>query len=125
SNIVKFLIIIFQAIKYQYRLIYIRLLYLNFLESPGQCPVLLKMVSVFLVCGSTDTAKSAGVQQWLQYIGCIDRTAAGSAGSDYCMDLVNKKNGTRNLFNVFQGSLETGFKIAAIFSPGKHCSHIQ
>ncbi len=82
ADLVVALVIGLQAAQDLDRILDRRLVDVDLLESPDQCPVLLKIVAVFLVGGRADAADGAAGKRRLQQVGGVHRAAAGRAGAD-------------------------------------------
>ena len=81
--------------------------------------------AVFVIGGGTDTAQMAFRESRFEQIGSIHGAAGGAACADDGMDFVDKQDGMLDFGQLFEYSLDTGFKIAAIFSAGQERAHIQ
>ena len=64
--------------------------------------------------------------EWLlQYVGRVDRSF-GSAGTDYCMDLVDEDDRlTCRGFDLLNHRLQPILELSAKLGPGDHCGNVE
>ena len=104
---------------------FVRFVYHNNLETTFERLVLLKIFLIFIQCRSTDRTQFATGQSWFQDIGGI-HCAFALAGTDQCMDLIDKKNDFPIRFSHFiDYGFQTFFKFTFIFGSGNQSPHIQ
>src|SRR5208337_3837220 len=82
------------------------------------------MVPVFFVGGSPDATQSARVQQRFQNVRGIHRAAAGSAGTDNGMNLIDKKNRVGDFTDALKGRFKPGLKISTVFCTSEQRPHV-
>ena len=87
--------------------------------------VFVKNGAVFVVGGRADAAQRAFRQRGFEQVGCVHRAAAGAACADDGVDFVDKQNGVRDFFELFQYGFDPRFKVAAVFRARQKRTHIQ
>ena len=97
---------------------------LHRLETTLQGRVLLDVFAIFVERGGSDAAQFPAGQLWLEQIGGIHRTFAGT-GSDNGVQFVDKQNDLAFAGSDFlQKGLEPFFKFPAIFRSGEHAAEV-
>ncbi len=86
-------IITFETLEDFYCFIDTRLQHINLLESPCKCSILFKEVFIFFVGGRTDATEFTATKHRLENICRIEGAAAGSSGTDNCMNFVDDQDG--------------------------------
>ena len=81
--------------------------------------------TVFVISGRTDAAQRAFCQRRFEQVRRIHCAAAGTACADDGVDFVNKQDGVRDFFELFQDGLDPSFKVAAVFRASQKRTHIQ
>lgn len=81
--------------------------------------------AVFVVSGRADAAQRAFRQRGFEQVGRVHRAAAGAARADDGVDFVDKQNGLRDFFELFQDGFDPRFKVAAVFCTRQKRTHIQ
>ena len=81
--------------------------------------------AVFVVSGRADTAQRTFCQCGFEQVGRVHRAAAGAARADDGVDFVDKQNGLRDFFELFQDGFDPRFKVAAVFRARQKRTHIQ
>ena len=102
-----------------------RLVDVDLLEAPDQRAVLLEIVAVFLVGGRSDAADHAARQRRLQQVRGVHRAAAGGAGADHGVDLVDEQDRARLCLELGQHRLQPLLEIAAIARAGEQRAHVE
>ncbi len=105
AHLVVLLVVGLQAAQDLDRVFERRLVHVDLLEPPHQRAVLLEVVAELLVGGAADAAQSARRQRRLQQVRRIHRPAAGRAGADHGVDLVDEQDGA----GLFSSSVTTAF----------------
>src|SRR5204863_8002953 len=95
------------------RMLYRRLVHVYLLGAADDRAVLLEIVAVFLVGGRADAADDSAGERRLQQVGGIHRAAAGGAGADHGVDLVDEQDRAGLRFKLGQYRLQSFFEIAA------------
>ncbi len=119
------LVIRTQALQYINRFPYRGLKELYLLEPPGKGTVLLKIVFVFLIGAGADAAQPAGIQDRLQDVRRIHRTAACGPRSDDRVNLVDEEDDAGDFFKLPDGGLQARLEIAPVFCAGKERPHVE
>ena len=81
--------------------------------------------AVFVIGGGADTAQMAFGEGGFEQVGGIHGAAGGAACADDGVDFVDKQDGMLDLGQLFEYSLDAGFKVAAVFGAGQERAHIQ
>ncbi len=98
---------------------------INFLETPRQCPVLLKNTAEFLVGGRADTAQFTRSQHRFDQVGSIHDTTGSGTGADDRVNFINEQHRTFNLVQFGQYRFESLFEIATVLGAGQQCAEIE
>ena len=102
-----------------------RLVDVDLLEAPDQRPVLLEVVAVLLVGRRAHAAQVARRQRRLQDVGCVHRAAAGGAGADHGVDLVDEQDGARRRLQLGDDVLQPLLEVAAVAGAGQQRAHVE
>ncbi len=81
--------------------------------------------AVFVVSGRADAAQRTFCQRGFEQVGRVHGAAAGAACADDGVDFVDKQNGVRDFFELFQDGFDPRFKVAAVFRARQQRAHIQ
>ena len=99
--------------------------HVDLLEAAHQGAVLLEILAVFLVGGRADAAQDARRQRRLEQVGGIHRPAAGGAGADHGVNLVDEQDGALDAFQLLDHGLEPLLEIAAIAGARDQRAHVE
>ena len=99
--------------------------HVDLLEAADQRAVLLEVVAVFLVGGRADAAQLARLQRGLQEVRRIHRAAAGRAGADDGVDLVDEQHRVGLLLELGEDRLQPLLEVAAIARAGEQRAHVE
>ncbi len=99
--------------------------HVDLLEPARQRAVLLEMLAEFLVGGGAHGAQLAALQRGFQKVRGIHRPAAGGAGADHGMDLVDEQHRVGVILQLVDHGLQPFLEIAAIAGPGQERAHVQ
>ena len=102
-----------------------RLVDVDLLEAADQRPVLLEIVAVFLIGGRSDASEVAAGKGRLEKVRGVHRAAAGGAGADDRMDLVDKEDHVLLVGELGQHRLDALLEIAAVPGAGKQRPHVE
>ncbi len=102
-----------------------RLVDVDLLEAAEEGAILFEVVAELLVGGRADAADRAAGQSRLQEVRSIHRTAAGRAGADHRVDLVDEENGVRHLFELGDDRLQPFLEIAPVARSGEQGAHVE
>ena len=102
-----------------------RLVDVDLLEPPRQRPVLLEVLAVLLVGGRAHAAQRARLQRRLQQVRGVHRPAAGRAGADHRVDLVDEEDGVRVRLELLHHRLQPLLEVAAIARAGEQRAHVE
>ena len=97
----------------------------DLLESADQGAVLFEIVAVLLVGGRAQAAQGAALERWLEQIGGIERAAAGRAGADHGVDLVDEQDRAIVGLELGEHALQALFEIAAVTGAGEQRAHVE
>lgn len=97
----------------------------DLLEAPCERTVLLEDPAVFLERGRADATQFARCQRRLDQVGRIHRAAAGGAGPDDGVDLVDEQDGARDLLDRRQYALQALLEVAAVLGARHQRAEIQ
>ena len=97
----------------------------DLLKAPHQRPVLLEVAAVLLVGGGADAAHHPALQGRLEDVGGVHGAAAGGAGSDHRMDLVDEEDRPRHALELGDHRLEPFLEIAAVAGAGEQRSQVE
>ena len=102
-----------------------RLVDVDLLEAADQRPVLLEVVAVLLVGRRAHAAQIARRQRRLEDVGRVHRAAAGGAGADDGVDLVDEQDRARRRLQLGDDVLQPLLEIAAVACSGKQRAHVE
>ena len=102
-----------------------RLVDVDLLEAADQCSVLLEIIAVLLVGRRPDTADDAAGKCGLEQIRGVHRSAAGGAGADDGVDLVDEEDRPGLRFELGQHRLQSLLEIAAVARSGEQRAHVE
>ena len=114
------LVALLQAAQNGNRVFNIRLADKHNLEAPLQRRILLDVLAIFIERCRTDGTQLTTRQRRLQHIRGVDRAFRRACAHQRMQFIDEQDDLPLRIFNLFQHSLETVFKLAAIFCPGKH-----
>ncbi len=101
------------------------LVHVDLLEPAHQRAVLLEVVAELLVGGRADAAERAGGERRLQQVRRVHRAAAGRAGADHGVDLVDEQHRARLVLELRHDRLQPLLEIAAIARAGEQRAHVE
>src|SRR5690349_9600973 len=114
-----------QAPQYRDRVFDRWLIHEDRLKATLQGGVLLNVLAVFIKCGCANAMQLSTCEHGLQEVAGIHR-ALGLAGADNGVQFVDEKNYLAFCSLYFlEHSLQSFFKLTAVFSAGNQCSHIE
>ena len=125
ADAVVFLVAGLEAAQDADRLVDARLVHVDLLEAPGQCAVLLEVVTVFLVGGRADAAQGPALQRRLEQVGGVHRPAAGGARADHRVNLVDEQDRAVMGFDLGQHGLDALLEIAAVAGARQQHAHVE
>src|SRR5690606_30513276 len=96
----------FQSFQNQIRIFNARLQHIDFLEAAAERAILFKNAAILLERSRSDTAHLPRCEQWFEQIRSVHHTTGRSTCTDDGMNLVDKQNRMRALFQLGQQSLE-------------------
>ena len=102
-----------------------RLGYVDLLEPPRQCAILLEHAAEFLIGRRTHAPQLARRQLGLEQVRCVHHAARGRAGANDGVNLVDKQYSAVLLAELGEHALEALFEIAAIFRTGDQRPEIE
>jgi hypothetical protein len=102
-----------------------RLVDVDLLEAPDQRPVLLEVLAVLLVGGRADAAQGAAGERGLEQVGGVHRPAAGGAGTDHGVDLVDEHDGAGIVLDLLDDRLDALLEVAAVAGAGEQRAHVE
>ena len=102
-----------------------RLVDVDLLEPPNECPVLLEELAIFLVSRRPDASDRARGKRRFEQIRGIERAARRGARTDNGVDLVDEQHRIGQLFELFHHGLEPFLEITAIARAGKQRAHVE
>ena len=114
-----------QALQDLDRLLDRRLDHVHLLEAPRQRRVLLEDAAVLGEGGGADALHRAGGQRRLEQVAGVQRAAAGGAGADQRVDLVDEQDGVRLVLQLLEHALQALLEIAAVLGAGQQRAHVQ
>ena len=97
----------------------------DLLEAPRQRAILLEDAAVFLERGRTDAAQFARRQRRLDQVGRIHGAAAGGAGADDGVDLVDEQHRAGDLLHRGQHRLQALLEVAAVLGAGDQRAKVE
>ena len=83
------------------------------------------MVAELLVGGRADAADLAARQRRLEQVGRVHRPAAGRAGANHRVDLVNEQHGVGQLLQLVDHRLQPLLEVAAVTRAGEQRAHVE
>ncbi len=119
------LVIGFQAAQDLDRILDRRLVDVDLLEAADQRAILLEVIAIFLVRGRADAADVAAGERGLQQVGRVHGAAAGGAGADHGVDLVDEQDRAGQRLELGQHGLQPLLEIAAIARAGQQRAHVE
>ncbi len=125
ADVVMLLEIGLEALEDLERVLDRRLVHVDLLEPAAERAVLLEMLAVFLVSGRAHAAQTAGLERGLEQVGGVHRPAAGRAGTDHRVDLVDEQDRVRMRLEFLHHRLEPLLEIAAIAGSGQKRAHVE
>ena len=102
-----------------------RLVDVDLLEPAQQRAVLFEMVAELLVGGRADAADRARGERGLQQVRRVHRPAAGRAGADHRVDLVDEQDRVGQLLKLGDDRLQPLLEVAAIAGAGEQRAHVE
>ncbi len=99
--------------------------HVDLLEAARQRPVLLEDAAVFLVGGAADAAQLAAGQHRLEQVGGVHHAAAGGAGADDHVDLVDEQDRARSAGQLGDDALEALLEVAAVLGAGDQAAEVE
>ena len=94
------------------------------LETALQSPILLDVLAVFVQGGGADGLHITPRESGFEHVGCIQR-AAGSAGTDDGVKLIDEQNHIRRFFELVHHGFHALFELSAVFRAGHERRQIQ
>ena len=104
---------------------YARLIDIDFLKAAGQRTVLFEMLAELLISRRAHAPQATALQGRFQQVRRIHRSAGGRPGSDDGMDLVDKQNRFRHVFQLGHDLLEAFLEITTIARTRQQHAHIK
>jgi hypothetical protein len=98
---------------------------LDLLEAARQGVIALEIGAVLVVGGRADAANLAGAQHRLEDVRRIHRAAAGGAGTDDGVDLVDEQHRALFLLERVDHRLEPLLELATVFRAGQQRPHVE
>ena len=102
-----------------------RLIDINFLETARQCTVFFKMLAKLLIGRRAHAPQATALQSRFQQVRGVHRTPGGCPRPDDGMNLVDKQNRFRHVFQFGHNLFEAFLEITAIACTGQQHTHIQ
>jgi hypothetical protein len=125
AQLVELLIVALQALEDLQGVLDRRLVDVDLLEPAHQGAVLFKVLAELLVGGRAHAAQRAGGQRRLQQVGGVHRPAAGRAGADDGVDLVDEQDSVGVVLQLLDHLLDPLFEVAAVAGAGQQRPHVQ
>ncbi len=125
AHLVVLLVVRLQAAQDLHAVFDVRLVDVDLLEAADQRAVLLEVVAELLVGGGADAAQVARRQRRLQQVRRIHRAAAGRAGADHGVDLVDEQDGALLVLQLAHHRLQPLLEVAAVAGAGQQRAHVQ
>src|SRR5829696_2710951 len=102
-----------------------RLIHVDLLEAPEQRAILFEVVAELLVGRRPDAADRAGRERRLEQVRRVHRAAAGRAGADHRVDLVDEEDGVRELLEFRNHRLQPLLEVAAVARACQQRAHVE
>ena len=102
-----------------------RLVDVDLLKPAHQGAVLLEVVAVLLVGGGAEAAQGPALQGGLEQVGGIEGAAAGRAGADHGVDLVDEQDRAVIGLELGEHALQALLEIAAVARAGEQRAHVE
>ena len=125
AHLVVLLVARLQATQDAAGVVHRRLVDVDLLEAARQGPVLLDVVLVLLVGGRADAADGAVLQGRLEQVGGVHGAAAGGAGADDGVHLVDEQDGLVLLLDGGHHFLEPLFEVTAVLGAGHQGAEVE
>ena len=97
----------------------------DLLEAADQGAVLLEVVAILLVGRRADAAQAAAGERRLEQVRGVERAAAGRAGADHGVDLVDEQDRPVVGLELGQHALEALLEVAAVARAGEQRPHVE
>ncbi len=114
-----------QPVEDERRVVDRRLFDLDGLEAARQCAVLPERLLVLPVRRRADAAELARLERGLEHVRRVHRAAAGGAGADEVVDLVDEEDRVVLLLERFHDRLHALFEVAAVACAGEQCAEVE
>ncbi|MNS52490.1 hypothetical protein D3C72_852070 [compost metagenome] len=125
TNLVVLFVFFLQPAQDRDRVLNGRLIHQHRLETAGKGRILFHMLAIFIERGGADAVQLTAGKGGLQEVGRVHR-AIGLAGADQRVHLVDEQDDAAVFgLHLVQHSLQTLFKLTAIFRTGNQRAHIE